>query len=97
MTDLVSSEAILADHEGSGFKARLLALISKLSPRAYFRRHKRKVILRTLLSVFLLVFLGPPFSRPRSSRPCWSNLAAPLRRDGLRWRPPRRRPHRCAF
>jgi prohibitin 2 len=61
MTDLVSSEAILADHEGSGFKARLLALISKLSPRAYFRRHKRKVILRTLLSVFLLVFLAPLF------------------------------------
>ena len=44
MTSSVSSEAILADHEESGFKARLLALISKLNPRAYFRRHKRKVL-----------------------------------------------------
>lgn len=61
MTSSVSSEAILADHEESGFKARLLALISKLNPRAYFRRHKRKVILRTLLAAFLLVLLGPLF------------------------------------
>ena len=61
MTDAVSSETILTDHEESGFKARIIALIRKLSPRAYFRRHKRKVILRTLLAAFLLVFLGPLF------------------------------------
>lgn len=61
MTNAVSSETILTDHEESGFKARLLALIRKLSPRAYFRRHKRKFILRTLLAAFLLVFLGPLF------------------------------------
>ena len=61
MTDTVSSEAILMEPEDSGFKARLLALVRKLNPRAYFRKHKRKVILRTLLAAFLLVFLGPLF------------------------------------
>lgn len=61
MTDAVSSEAILMEPEESGFKARFLALVRKLNPRAYFRKHKRKVILRTLLAAFLLVFLGPLF------------------------------------
>ena len=61
MTDAVSPETILTDHEESGFKARLLALMRKLNPRAYFRKHKHKVILRTLLALFLLVFLGPLF------------------------------------
>lgn len=61
MTDAVSPETILTDHEESGFKARLFAFFRKLNPRAYFRRHKRKVILRTLLAAFLLVFLGPLF------------------------------------
>jgi regulator of protease activity HflC (stomatin/prohibitin superfamily) len=61
MTYTVSSEAILADHEESGFKARFLAFFRKLKPRAYFRRHKYKIILRTLLGVFLLVLLGPLF------------------------------------
>ena len=61
MTSSVSSEAILTDQEETGFKARLLALIRKLNPRAYFRKNKHKVILRTLLIAFLLVLLGPLF------------------------------------
>jgi regulator of protease activity HflC (stomatin/prohibitin superfamily) len=61
MTYTVSSEAILPEPEESGFKARLLAFFRKLNPRAYFRRHKYKIVLRTLLSVFLLVLLGPLF------------------------------------
>ena len=61
MTDAVSPETILTDHEESGFKARLLAVMRKLNPRAYFRKHKHKVILRTLLVAFLLVLLGPLF------------------------------------
>ena len=61
MTDAVSPETILTDHEESGFKARFLAIMRKLNPRAYFRKHKHKVILRTLLAAFLLVFLGPLF------------------------------------
>lgn len=61
MASPVSSEAILTNPEETGFKARLLALMRKLNPRAYFRKHKRKFILRTLLAAFLLVFLGPLF------------------------------------
>ena len=61
MKGSVSYEAIISDPEETESKARLLTLIRKLSPRAYFRRHKHKVVLRTLLVAFLLVFLGPLF------------------------------------
>ena len=61
MTQASSSEPLLSDPIEPTFRDKLRALKHRLSPREYYRRHKRNVILYSLLAVFLLVFVAPHF------------------------------------
>lgn len=61
MNETMSSGSPIPDVEQIGFRLKARALLQRISPRAYYRRHKRNVILSTLLIAFLLVFVGPFF------------------------------------